>query len=90
MVTTPDLSFTVHILSQFMANPKEEHLCAATRGLRYLKSAHSQGLFYATKQPLELVAYYDSDSASCHLTRRSVTGYAITQGSSLLSWKPKK
>ena len=36
-ITRPELSYVVHILSQFMQSPKEEHFEAARRVLRYLK-----------------------------------------------------
>ncbi|CAM8956599.1 unnamed protein product [Rhodiola kirilowii] len=38
-VTRPDIAFSVHILSQFLAAPTEEHLQAAHRVLRFIKSA---------------------------------------------------
>ncbi|KAF7840374.1 retrovirus-related Pol polyprotein from transposon TNT 1-94 [Senna tora] len=36
--TRPDLSYSVHILSQFMQHPRQEHWDAALRVVRYLKS----------------------------------------------------
>ncbi|CAM8979321.1 unnamed protein product [Rhodiola kirilowii] len=59
--TRPDISYAVHILSQFMHQPTEDHLTAAHRVLRYLKLAHAQGLFYPSGQSLQLSAYCDVD-----------------------------
>ncbi|CAM8982071.1 unnamed protein product [Rhodiola kirilowii] len=56
-VTRPDLAYSVHILSQFMAIPRKEHLQAAHRVLRYLKSGPTQGLFYPSNQPLLITAF---------------------------------
>jgi len=37
-ITRPELCYTVHILSQFMREPKDKHLEAAKRVLRYLRA----------------------------------------------------
>ncbi|CAM8956843.1 unnamed protein product [Rhodiola kirilowii] len=89
-VTRPDLAFPVHVLSQFMHQPKADHLQAAHKVLRYLKSAPAQGLFYPANQPLLLTAYCDADWGACPITRRSVTGYSVLLGNCLISWKTKK
>lgn len=38
--TTPNISYTVSTVSQFMNNPNEEHIEAIYRILRYLKLTH--------------------------------------------------
>lgn len=73
-----------------MSNPTQDHLNAAHKVLRYLKLAPAQGLFYPRNQELKLRAFCDSDWASCPISRRSMTGYCISLGSSLISWKTKK
>lgn len=88
--TRPDINFAVQQLSQFLASPTEIHMQAANRILRYVKSAPGKGLFFSASSPMKLQAYSDSDWASCPDTRRSVTGFSVFLGSSLLSWKTKK
>ncbi|KAJ9557316.1 LOW QUALITY PROTEIN: hypothetical protein OSB04_011930 [Centaurea solstitialis] len=46
-VTRPDISFTVSVLSQFMAAPYTGHWDAALRGLRYLKTMPGLGILYS-------------------------------------------
>ncbi|CAM8902530.1 unnamed protein product [Rhodiola kirilowii] len=89
-ITWPDLAFSVHVLSQYMAQPTDDHLKAAHRLLRYIKLAPTQGLFFPAKSDLQLTAFCDANWASCPITRRSVSGYCVLLGSSVISWKTKK
>ncbi|XP_031248688.1 protein ACCELERATED CELL DEATH 6-like [Pistacia vera] len=73
-----------------MQSPKESHLEAALRVIRYVKKEPALGLFMSSKSPMELVAFCDSDWASYAVSRKSVSGYCAKLGDSLLSWKTKK
>ncbi|KAK2999903.1 hypothetical protein RJ639_023010 [Escallonia herrerae] len=89
-ITRPDICYAVHVLSQFMQSPRSQHWDAALRVLRYLKVAPGQGLFLPADSPLQIYAFCYSDWASCPLTQRSVTGYFVSLGNSLISWRTKK
>jgi hypothetical protein len=88
--TRPELSYSVHTLSQFMQQPREEHWEAALRVVRYLKGNPGQGILLNRSCDLQLYGWCDSDWAGCLLTRRSVTGWLVLLGSSPISWKMKK
>jgi hypothetical protein len=89
-ITRPEITYSVHILSQFMQSPQQAHWDAAMRVLRYLKSTPGQGILLPKENDLQLMAYCDSDWASCPLTRRSTSGYLMKLGSAPISWKTKK
>ncbi|CAM8966812.1 unnamed protein product [Rhodiola kirilowii] len=89
-ITRPDLAYSVHILSQFMQHPTEEHHTAALRLLRYVKAAPAQGIYFSAISDLTLSAYCDADWAACPLTRRSITGHCVLLGPCAISWKTKK
>jgi hypothetical protein len=73
--TRPELSYCVHILSQFMHEHRTNHWEAALRVVRFLKGNPGQGIFFSKKCDLQLHGWCDLDWASCPLTRRSVTGW---------------
>jgi hypothetical protein len=89
-ITRPEITYAVNTLSQFMHEPQNYHFDTARRLLHYLKGAPGQALLFSSNGPLHLTAYYDADWARCPFTRRSVTGYCIFLGRSLISWKSKK
>lgn len=88
--TRPDIAFSIQSLSQFLQKPKISHWNAALRVVRYIKTAPGLGLLMnAEKQP-QLTGFCDADWAVCPNTRRSVTGYLLKYGKSLIAWKSKK
>ncbi|GJU47010.1 retrovirus-related pol polyprotein from transposon TNT 1-94 [Tanacetum coccineum] len=89
-ITRPDLAFLAQALSQFLQSPTTLHMKALTKVLRYVKLITSQGLFFPTNNNLQMTVFYDSDWASCPFSRRSVTGYGVFLGLSLISWQSKK
>ena len=89
-ITRPELSYPVHILSQFMAKPTDIHWNSALKLVRYLKNASGQGLLLSANSSLSLQVCCDADWATCPMTRRSVSGFCVLLGNSLLSWKCKK
>ena len=88
--TRPELNYIVHLLSQFMQKPLEEHWVAALHVVRYLKGCPDQGIMLSSTADLTLTAYCNSDWSACLLTRRSLSAYIVQLGDSLVSWKTKK
>ncbi|XP_074356528.1 secreted RxLR effector protein 161-like [Apium graveolens] len=89
-ISRPDLSYSVHVLAQYMNSPQSIHWYAALKLVRYLSTTVSQGLLYASKASPVLTALCDAYWGSCHVTRQSLTGFCVTFGGILISWRCKK
>nr|XP_016475818.1 PREDICTED: uncharacterized mitochondrial protein AtMg00810-like [Nicotiana tabacum] len=89
-ITRPDINFVVHVLSQFMQQPKASHWEATLRLVRYLMGSSGQGILLKNNPCTQLTVFCDSDWAACLNTRKSVTGYIVKLGDSIISWKLKK
>lgn len=53
-VSRPDITYSVHVLSRFMHQPRQHHMEAALQVVRYLKGAPGQGLFFSSNSDLKL------------------------------------
>ena len=69
----PDMSHDVGVLRQFMHVPKNPHLDAARRVLRYAKSTLTYGLFYAYGVDVEVFGYNDADYVGSAYDMRSTS-----------------
>jgi len=88
--TRPDIAYAVQQICLHMHDPRENHLIAAKRILRYLQGTLNFGRIIPRSAPSQLIVYTDADWAGCPDTRRSTSGYAVFLGSSLVSWSSKR
>ncbi|KAK2975598.1 hypothetical protein RJ640_003035, partial [Escallonia rubra] len=87
----PDIMFSVCLCARFQACPKESHLIAVKRILRYLKGTHDLGLWFPRNTSFfDLISYSDADYAGCKTERKSTNGGYQFLGHSLVSWSSKK
>ncbi|XP_060200311.1 uncharacterized mitochondrial protein AtMg00810-like [Lycium barbarum] len=89
-MTRPNISFVVQVLSEHMHAPKQSHMDAAVRVIKYIKGTTGFGLFMPAVQTNQLLAYCDSDWGAYMETRKSVTGYIVKLGNAIVSLKSKK
>ncbi|KAJ4715305.1 Retrovirus-related Pol polyprotein from transposon TNT 1-94 [Melia azedarach] len=85
--TRPDLAQSVSVVSRFMGEPGREHWQAVKRIFRYLKGTFDVGLIYGGDTQCLVTGFSDSNYAGDVDSRRSMTGYVFTLGSSVVSWK---
>jgi hypothetical protein len=88
--TRPDLTYAVQQLCLHMHDPRESHLAALKRLLRYVRGTVDFGLVLHRSLSVELAVYTNADWAGCPDTRRSTSGYAVFLGGNLISWSSKR
>ena len=88
--TRPDIAFAVSVVSQFMNEPKSEHMDAVNYILRYLKKTPGLGLMFKKNESRSVEIYTDASWASEITTRRSTTGYCSYVWGNLVIWRSKK
>lgn len=92
--TRPDLAYPVGLVSRFMEAPREEHLPAVKRILRYVAGTKSWGVFYAagSKKGARpwLLGYTDSDMAGDVDDRKSTGGMVYFLSDNPIAWQSCK
>ncbi|XP_071700582.1 secreted RxLR effector protein 161-like [Rutidosis leptorrhynchoides] len=88
--TRPDIAYAVQQICLHMQAPKECHMHALRRILRYIKGTVSYGLQLSRSSLSSLISYTDADWGGCPDTRRSTSGYYVYLGGNLVSWSAKR
>jgi hypothetical protein len=86
----PDIMLSVCMCARFQSDPRECHLVAVKRILRYLVATPCFGIWYPKGSTFDLIGYTDSDYAGCKVDRKSTSGTCQFLGRSLVSWSSKK
>ncbi|XP_075633414.1 secreted RxLR effector protein 161-like [Castanea sativa] len=86
----PDISYNVGMCARYQANPKESHMNALKRILKYVKTTANFGVWCSKETKDVLVGYSDADWAGNADDRRSTSGGCFYVGHNLASWMSKK
>src|SRR3989337_2524020 len=81
---------SVCMCARYQAAPKECHLKAVKRIVRYLIHTPNFGIWYPKRASFDLVGYSDSDYAGDKVDRKSTSVTCQFLGRSLVSWSSKK
>jgi hypothetical protein len=84
-----DTMLSVCMCARFQAAPKDCHLRAVKRIMRYLILTPNLGLWYPKGYRFELLGYSDGDYAGCKVDRKSTSRTWQFLGQSLVSWSSK-
>ena len=86
----PDIMFSVCLCAHFQSSPKESHLIAVKRILRYLRGSPNLGLWYPRSDSFDLIGFSDADYAGSKIDRKSTSGTCQFLGPCLVSWSSRK
>jgi hypothetical protein len=90
--TWSDLAFLVRYLSQFMEEPRLDHLANVKRVLRYVAGTQGHGLHYVKHGGGEskLIGYSDANMVGDVDTRKSTSDIIFFLDGKLITWQPCK
>ncbi|CAL0313968.1 unnamed protein product [Lupinus luteus] len=91
--TRPDIAYGVGLVSRYMEDPRQNHLVAAKRVLRYLRGSLDFGLWFPACQggnPRILHGNTDADWGGDKDDRKSTTGYLFKLSNASISWSSQK
>ena len=83
----PDITFNVGVCARYQVAPKESHLTAVKRIVRYINETPDYGLWYSNAC---LAEYSDANWAGSVDDRKSTSGGCFYLGNNLVSWMSKK
>jgi hypothetical protein len=70
----PNIMISVCMCARFQADPKECHLRAIKRILRYLVNTPNFGVWYLKGSDFDLIGYYNVDYVECKVDRKRTSG----------------
>ena len=88
--TRPDISYAVQQICLHMHSPRDVHIHALKRIIRYIQGTLHLGLHLYPSSITNIVSYTDADWGGCPDTRRSTSGYCVYLGDNLISWSSKR
>lgn len=77
-ITRSIVSYVVNKLGQFMSDPTEPHLNVVDHVLQYVKATLALGLFFSSKNDLQLKSFADAANwGACSNTRGQFQGFVL-------------
>ena len=86
----PNIAFNVGVYARFQEAPKESHLTAIKRIIRYINGTSDYGIWYSRDSNECLAGYSNADWAGFIDDRKSTSDGCFYLGNNLVSWMSKK
>ncbi|GBM04437.1 Retrovirus-related Pol polyprotein from transposon TNT 1-94 [Araneus ventricosus] len=90
IVSRPDISYAVGVLSQVLDKPQQVHWNMIKRIMRYLKGTEKCGILFQFNEDNTLQCFTDSDYAGDPLSRRSISGMIFMSYGGAVSWRSQR
>ena len=85
-----DISYNVEVCARYQTNPKESHMTALKRIIKYVKTIAEFGVWYSKDTSNVLAGYSNADWAVNADDRNSTSGGCFYVGNNLVSWMSRK
>lgn len=89
VMTRPDISYSLSVVSRYSCNPSTPHVKAVVRIFRYLKGTLEQSIIYYIDGE-DYFEHSDSDFVGLVHGRRSTTGWIFILYGGPISWSSKR
>ena len=86
----PNISYNVGVCARYQANPKESHMIALKKIIKYVETTTDFGVWYSKDTNNVLTGYSDTDWAGNTNDRKSTSGGCFYVGNNLVSRISKK
>ena len=90
IASRPDIIFSAGICARYQSCPKESHMAAVKRIIKYINWTLVFGIWYSRDTNLNVVGFTDADRAGSVDDRKSTSGECFYIGNNLISWHCKK
>ena len=88
--SNPNIMFSVYLCARIQSYPKESHLIAVKRIIRYLKGTIKMSLWYPKTGQFFMTSYSNVDYNDCRMDMKSTSSTCQFLGNCLVSWSSKK
>ena len=80
-----DISYSMGVCARYQANPKESHMIALKRIIKYVKTTADFGVWYSKDTNNVLVGYFNANWAGNANDRKNTSGDCFYVGNNLVS-----
>jgi len=90
IASRPDIATSVEVCAWFQENPKESHLTAVKRIIRYVNDTLLHGIWYYRETNLVVAGYSDANWAGNEDDRKGTSGGCFHMGNNLVALMSRK